>query len=510
MSSSSSRRWRTPSCLTWAEPSPSSLHRRTAGNPFFVRETLRQLEETGAISVADGTWVSHERLDELGIAEGVKIVVGQRLASVSPSTHDAASRRCRDRCGSSISTCSAACSAGTSQRSSPRWKTPSRRVSSTNMPIGWIASHSCMRWSTRCLLGELSHSRRARLEWATAEAIVALHEHDLDEWIADLAVHAAAGAAVGDPARAFDWCMRAAVSRPWTGSPTRRRSGPTRWRCGSCPYGEAAPIASERTYSSSSVAPPTERATLTGGGRRVSRRRRSPGEIGDAACLGRAAISYLGSLAQGPIDPTVVQLLDEAIEAVRVEDPTPPGQALLAELLARLSGYLTNMDGERSTALAGEAVMVARQVGDSRSLALALMYSTQSYTLPREEHLARLHEAARLAEEAGDVEILLQANSNLMAAALIWTDRDEFDRRLAEYARVAETTGAPTFLVLRDIDHAGAAALDGRYGEAFDRARDALRRIRTARRSQPAEEHRRRPGAGEPRARADPAQGLPT
>ena len=55
--------------------------------------------------------------------------------------------------------------------------------------------------------------------------------------------------------------------------------------------------------------------------------------------------------------------MEEAIEAVRTSGPTPESQALLAELLARLSGYLTNMDGERSAALADEALVVARRRG---------------------------------------------------------------------------------------------------------------------------------------------------
>jgi tetratricopeptide (TPR) repeat protein len=74
------------------------------------------------------------------------------------------------------------------------------------------------------------------------------------------------------------------------------------------------------------------------------------------------------------------------------------------------------------------------------------------------------------------LEVVLTANSNLMVGALLWADRDEFDSRLAEYARVAAATGAPTPLVLSAIDHAGAAALDGRYEDARDQFRDALRR----------------------------------
>jgi tetratricopeptide (TPR) repeat protein len=106
------------------------------------------------------------------------------------------------------------------------------------------------------------------------------------------------------------------------------------------------------------------------------------------------------------------------------------------------------------------------------------MHTTQAYALEREEHLSRLHEAERLAESVDDQEVRLAAHSGLMAAALIWADRDEFDRHLAEYARIANTMRAPTHLMLSEIDHAGAVALDGRYGQAREQIRSVLRRAR--------------------------------
>jgi len=144
-------------------------------------------------------------------------------------------------------------------------------------------------------------------------------------------------------------------------------------------------------------------------------------------------------------------------------EPTPSRQALLAELLARTCGYLVTGHPDRSAALGERAVVAARAAGDERVLAVALLYSTQNYTLERDEHLARVSEAARLAEHAGDLNVLLDASTNLMVRALTWAERDEFDRALAEYSDVAGQLRAPTPLLLSAIDHAGAAALDGHY-----------------------------------------------
>ena len=52
------------------------------GNPFFIRETLLHLWEEGRIAQQDGTWVATTQ--ELGIPEGVREVLGRRLARLSP------------------------------------------------------------------------------------------------------------------------------------------------------------------------------------------------------------------------------------------------------------------------------------------------------------------------------------------------------------------------------------------------------------------------------------------
>jgi tetratricopeptide (TPR) repeat protein len=62
-----------------------ALHRETEGNPFFLEETLAHLVETGAIHRgADGRWTSpHTTIEDFGIPEGVREVIGRRLARLS-------------------------------------------------------------------------------------------------------------------------------------------------------------------------------------------------------------------------------------------------------------------------------------------------------------------------------------------------------------------------------------------------------------------------------------------
>src|SRR5205807_10274255 len=60
-----------------------AIHEETEGNPFFVREVLRHLAETGAIERQGGRWATRLSGEEVGIPEGVREVVGMRLARLS-------------------------------------------------------------------------------------------------------------------------------------------------------------------------------------------------------------------------------------------------------------------------------------------------------------------------------------------------------------------------------------------------------------------------------------------
>ena len=64
-----------------------AIHDETEGNPFFVKEVLQHLTETGALHQQDGRWVAGLPVAELGIPEGVRDVVGRRLSRLSEATN---------------------------------------------------------------------------------------------------------------------------------------------------------------------------------------------------------------------------------------------------------------------------------------------------------------------------------------------------------------------------------------------------------------------------------------
>jgi tetratricopeptide (TPR) repeat protein len=62
---------------------PPSLARivfdETEGNPFFVEEVFRHLTDEGRLFDDQGAWRTGLRADELGVPEGVRLVIGRRL-----------------------------------------------------------------------------------------------------------------------------------------------------------------------------------------------------------------------------------------------------------------------------------------------------------------------------------------------------------------------------------------------------------------------------------------------
>jgi class 3 adenylate cyclase/tetratricopeptide (TPR) repeat protein len=59
----------------------------TAGNPFFLREFLLHMVEAGELRREEGSWTARLPLEELGLPEGVRQVVGRRLARLSPAAN---------------------------------------------------------------------------------------------------------------------------------------------------------------------------------------------------------------------------------------------------------------------------------------------------------------------------------------------------------------------------------------------------------------------------------------
>lgn len=64
-----------------------ALQRETEGNPFFIGESLRHLAESGKLQQSEGRWTVAAGINELGIPEGIREVIGRRLSRLAEETN---------------------------------------------------------------------------------------------------------------------------------------------------------------------------------------------------------------------------------------------------------------------------------------------------------------------------------------------------------------------------------------------------------------------------------------
>jgi class 3 adenylate cyclase len=64
-----------------------AIEEETDGNPFFIREILLHLVEEGKLHRSEGRWTTDLSIQQLGIPEGVRQVIGRRLSRVSEETN---------------------------------------------------------------------------------------------------------------------------------------------------------------------------------------------------------------------------------------------------------------------------------------------------------------------------------------------------------------------------------------------------------------------------------------
>jgi tetratricopeptide (TPR) repeat protein len=141
-------------------------------------------------------------------------------------------------------------------------------------------------------------------------------------------------------------------------------------------------------------------------------------------------------MAGGIVDETLVGLLEEAMDAVGDSDP-----ALRARLVARLAIELSFSEArERRAELSGEAVALARKVGDPRGLGFALIARHWSLWGPGnvQERLEAANELLAMADSAGDERLALAGHRWRMIDLLELGDTDSADIEMDAFARIAE------------------------------------------------------------------------
>jgi class 3 adenylate cyclase/tetratricopeptide (TPR) repeat protein len=183
-----------------------AMSAETGGNPFFVGEMVRHLVESGALVMRDGRWTSDLALDEVGLPEGIREVIGRRLSRLDEETQRLLV--VASALGFEFSLVVLARVAETSEDHTLDLLDEALRVGLLT-EIGldrYRFGHALLRAT---LLDELSTSRRVRLHRRIAEEIEALHDDDPDTMVSELAHHFGEAAAFGVADKAAHYAARA-------------------------------------------------------------------------------------------------------------------------------------------------------------------------------------------------------------------------------------------------------------------------------------------------------------
>ncbi len=441
----------------------------TAGNPFFVRELLAHLVESGGTSRASARKGSE--IIELDVPERVRQVIRGRVARLSEGAQHAL------RVGSVAGpTFSPLLLEGVVDASAGLLDALDEAVAAGLLVEAGhgelVFGHALVR---QTIYRDLSSARRMRLHGALGEALEAAGAGQTDVEV--LAHHFAEAAAVGYAAQAADYALAAgssAIARlgyedavghcerglaalaPAGGREDRRRCELLLALGGACSSAGEIDKAQAACLQAAALAD----------------------ELGDEGRLARAALCYCGplffsiSVGAEATEPSV-DLLERALGRLAEDD-----SALRAQLMARLAAALAYSGPERRRPqLARDALAMARRVADPATLADVLATTHWSIRGPDSlgECLAMTGELASLAGALGEVRLGTYAQQWLLDHRLERGEIELADRELADMERRVEALGRQQYLGwLLAVVQARHAHLRGRIAACEQFAHDAV------------------------------------
>ncbi len=330
----------------------------TGGNPFFVGEIMRNLVESGALVVRDGRWTSDLSLEEVGLPEGVREVVGRRISRLDEPTQKCLSVAAV--IGAEFDVRVLADVLGADEDDVLDQLDGARATGLLN-EVGldrYRFGHALVRTT---LLEELTTTRRVRTHRKIGEALEVRHGAHPEKVLTELAFHFGEAAAAGVADKAADYAARAGDAA----MDASAADDAIRW------YSHALEHLEEDDGDAG-----TEVALLT---RLAAAQHHSAlGDVRDtvvrAARLARSA-GLATSMAEAllvsgrvsfdqdqPADPEKIALLEQALELL--DDDL----ALRARVLAELAVELIFVGDSRRFGLLDEALSAARSAGDPRAI----------------------------------------------------------------------------------------------------------------------------------------------
>ena len=403
-----------------------SLHERTAGNPFFLRELVRLLAERGALGEGELPALVPERVRE---------VVGRRLEPLEPETREVLA--IAGVVGGSFTIAGVARIGGLGRETVAHALEPAlagRLVEPRlDAPGRFGFAHAIVR---DAVYDELSPRVRGRLHASAAAVLQESLAAGGEATAAEAAHHALAAARCGaDPQAAWELSLEAA----------REASGLQAHAEASAHYGGAL-----EALELGAAASPAERLDTTlalageafaAGDIEAARRRfrtvaSAARRSGAAEVHARAAIGFSEVQQYGAIDEEAIALLQGALDVLPADD-----SALRARATALLGLRLDPVtDQGRREALLDEGVAMARRLGDADAL-VSLLSAAALVNWPLERAAVRAaatEELLGLAGRGADLAAVWWARTIRLRDALEAGDPDAVDAELDRLERLAD------------------------------------------------------------------------
>ena len=456
----------------------TALYQETEGNPFFVREVLSHLVEEGKIYREGGRWTSNvSSVEELGIPEGVREVVGKRLSRVGEACNRMLTQASTMTGGftwEELKAISGEDEAALLDLLDEALKHQLIAERKGDLAGTYDFTHALIR---QTLYGELSTPRRVILHRQIGTALEQFYGANLEPHLSELAHHFYQAAPGGDVDKAIDYATRAgdrAVAQ------LAHEEAAEHYELALQALDLKAAADDRQRYDLLMVlARAYFRSDLPEKAMDASKNAVELGEqLGEPERQGEAAVAYHESVQRGPLAFTQVEVavLERALEACGTE---PTG--LRARLLAALCDAFTEMGNiaaqrERRLGLAREAKETAERVGDvsAKVAALRAMHQAMTGAELTEERLLVSRELLTEAERSDSRPDVLWAHLFLLGDLAQLGEMEEVKKQIATTVELADQMREPSYTGWRMLWDAMQLLRDGHYDEAERRTAELV------------------------------------
>jgi AAA ATPase-like protein len=449
-----------------------ALRDETEGNPLFVEEVLRHLADSGS---------AHERmtsgvLERVGVPEGVKDVVGRRLARLGEhANHVLAIASVVGRgFGLDVIEPLAGLDEDALVGALDDALAADLIADEPGTPGRFTFKHALVRDT---VYDALSQTRRVRLHKRVGEAIAAVHAHDLDRYLAELAHHFINAAVPGDADNAVRYAT-AAGDHALEQLAYEDAAGHYRAALAALDLSKGA-MDHQRCDLLLALGAAEARSGAGVGARAHFEQAADLAErMGSPARLALAALGYgadvLGGLwwlSVGHAEERMVELLERALDAL------PPDGPLRARVMAQRAMQLYwTPQREHGKEISARAVEMARASADPQTVlyTLAARHGTMWGPDAVREQLVVADEVVRLAESSGDRERGLAGLGWRITDLLVLGDRESVDEAVETCVRWAEAIRQPAHRWYATHCRAMVALIDGRFDSVEELTSTAL------------------------------------